>query len=190
MSTPIQAIDTGVAPYGLIQVEYLLPGSSEGLTLDALIREVGLQRSAVLEKSLTALSDAIQHHREKIDALSWAVAFCSEIMVETLNSDTKTSTMIYEAGFTTVLQTLKTYDVPECDYFKYSDKERCYGISVGDLQLEYEELSFAIEQENNALECAMVDLQSLLAKRDSSFEQAAVLSQKLSRSRSVTLHNC
>ncbi|MBR5588097.1 MAG: hypothetical protein IKW23_04515, partial [Kiritimatiellae bacterium] len=65
----------------------------------------------------------------------------------------------------------------------------CYGLSVGNLRLEYEELAFAIERENSELEKALVDLQSLVSKRDNSFEQAATLSQKISDARKITLRN-
>ena len=180
MSEPIQKVATGCAPYGLEQFSYVLPSAPEtGLAFDALIAQVGLHRSATLEAALAAQIEAINQRREKLDCLGWSLAYCSTVMQEQSGKKTKTGTMLYEAGFNTIVQHLQTYDTPEVGRFTYDSDKRCYGISYGDLQLEYEDLAYAIDRENATLQQELIDLQSLIAKRDSSFEQAATLSGKV-----------
>lgn len=183
----VQPID--IAPYGFQQTDYRLPGDAQALTFEELLCEVGLQRSVALEAALADLVTAIQLRREKIEQVGWATAFCSERLVEQLGPDSKNSTMVYDAGFDDVVALLTTYDIPDATTFHYDEDRGCYGISVGDLRLQYEELAFSIERENSELEKALVDLQSLVSKRDSSFEQAATFRQKISDTRTITLRN-
>ena len=189
MNALIETVELAVGPYGFQQRDYRLPGCEQTLTFEDLLREVGLERSVALEAALADLIKAINDSRDKVERLGWSVAFCSERLVEQEGSDAKNSTMLYDHGFNTVFKWVSYYDIPEAAYFQYNAKTACYGLSVGNLRLEYEELAFAIERENSELEKALVDLQSLVSKRDNSFEQAATLSQKISDARKITLRN-
>lgn len=189
MTDAIQRIPINYTPYGLVQTEYWLLGNAQPLTFDTLIAEVSIHRSMMLERSIAAQVTALEQRSEKVERLGWAVSILSEVLRAQDGKDIKTSTTLYHDAFGEIVEILHYYDLPNVDTFEYDAEEGSYGIAYGDLQIVYEETAYASEAENTVLQRDLVDLQSLISKRDQSFEKAATLSDKVRHTASVTLKN-
>lgn len=189
MQAPITTASTGIAPYGLEQHVYHLNGGAETYDFEAVVRQVGGRRCQVLEAAIMAQANALEQRRAKLEATGEAVAFCSEVLAEVAGDDPKTDTLLYRDGFSDVVKTLERYDLSGISDFTYNSKKNCYGIEYGDLQLVYESLAYAIESENSTLQREMIDLESLISKRDNAYEQTGSFTQKIRTTIAETLQH-
>jgi len=183
MANMIEAKEiAGGAVYGVPQMQYTVDGE-EGRDYAAALAAAAFRESVAIEESAGAYAEIVRQRRRKLEDLGQVLAELAKAVAALPAKNQSVDDAVSIGNAHWVNETAKKYGVT------LVFKENSDQMTRGNIQKGQNDVQYAVDLEDNALQQDMVSLQSAFSKRDNAFSTASKIVQKALKAASTAISN-